>query len=373
MNAVSAVAQFFGDPPRLAAPNGISETTITITKREAIVMVTATATMYSFCPERLWICKAIFNIVLLGWVTALAFDAKEVGVEAWAGIPLWLKRYLGSGDGGAAGGSGGLRAVNLGSRSLKQTRGHLAVARVSEMIQKIKAAQLTQDLWEVVRRFLIRCLKMALHYLEPPGGALVLSTLPTRKGVNTLQTLTDLRHDQIHGASRNSPNSGAKTSLETPHNPRAPSTSREWYALLVRTPPAGDDEIFNTKTSFWDDDVDMWQQTEDAPELSSLPWNSTSTSCLPTFLDDSLSAETHFSFCIIEKSTWEASKITLVEKLSLGKYWNHRGENGYQRGKKWTDRDIRKIIAVEVLGMVQPDKGRDVFDLCHEREFPCQL
>lgn len=159
MDAVSATARLLGDPP--AGQRGSTS----VTKREAIVIVTATATMYFFWPERLWIFKSIFNVVLLGWVTALAFDAKDAGVAALDGIPSWLKSYLGGGGGGVAGASGQARTAWA---SKEDSPGRVMMLQVQQVIKNIKAAPLLQNLWKLVRTLLVQCLRMALHYLEPP-------------------------------------------------------------------------------------------------------------------------------------------------------------------------------------------------------------
>jgi hypothetical protein len=161
MNAVSATARFLGDPP---AGQRVSTS---VTKREAIVMVTATATMYFFWPERLWICKSIFHIVLLGWVTAFAFDAREAGIEAWDGIPSWLKSYLGGGV--VTGRSGPTRTLYLDSK--KGSPGQVVVGHLQKVIETIKSARITRDVWGVIRTFLVRCIRKALHYLDPQHGA----------------------------------------------------------------------------------------------------------------------------------------------------------------------------------------------------------
>ena len=162
MDAVSATARYLGDPP------AAQRDTHSVTKREAIVIVTATATLYVFWPERLWIFKAAFNIALLGWVTALAFDAKEAGIEAWDGIPAWLKNYLGGGA--IPGTSSPTKRSHVAKRG---NPGQFVLERLQEMINTIRTAQLTQDVWGTTRVFLIHCLRATLHYLEPAQGKLV--------------------------------------------------------------------------------------------------------------------------------------------------------------------------------------------------------
>jgi len=166
MDAVSATAHYLGDPPRAASASQRGTIPASITKREAIVMVTATATMYFFWPERLWIFKAVFNIVLLAWVTALVFDAREAGIEAWDGIPAWLKGYLGGGSGGG-GVSGGALRVQRVSVVGGKNHGQIVVESLQVVVENIKAARLTQDVWGLVRAFIIRCLRVSLDYLEP--------------------------------------------------------------------------------------------------------------------------------------------------------------------------------------------------------------
>lgn len=162
MDAVSATARLLGDPP--AGQRGSDS----VTKREAIVMVTATATMYFFWPERLWIFKTMFNIALVGWITALAFDAREAGIEAWDGIPAWLKNYLGGG--GVAGGNVHVQRSRVPNG---KSSGNPAVKQLQQVMKQIRSARLTQDVWGVIRPIIIHCLRTALHYLEPPEGGFV--------------------------------------------------------------------------------------------------------------------------------------------------------------------------------------------------------
>lgn len=111
-------------------------------------------------------------------------------------------------------------------------------------------------------------------------------------------------------------------------------------------------------------DMDPWQ----TPEPSSLPLHRTSTSCLPS-MADSLVADTHLSFCIVDKETWESSTSTLLQKLAKGQYWDIRGQVEWQQGEKWSEDDVRQILGIEVLGLVEASKGRDVFDTCKHRAF----
>jgi len=112
-----------------------------------------------------------------------------------------------------------------------------------------------------------------------------------------------------------------------------------------------------------DMDMDPWQ----TPSPSALPWQSTSTSCIPPMIE-SLVADTHFSFCLIEKSVWESSTTALSAKLARGRYWDIRGENDWQKGEVWSEDEVRKVLGVEVLGLVEVGKGRDVLDACNHRE-----
>ncbi|KAK0622383.1 hypothetical protein B0T14DRAFT_552844 [Immersiella caudata] len=322
MNAVSATARFLGDPP--AGQRGSTS----VTKREAIVMVTATATMYFFWPERLWIFKTIFNIVLLSWATALAFDAKEAGIEAWDGIPSWLKSYLGG---------GGVAEASVQSQrswtSKKETPAQVVLEQLQEVMKNIKAARLTQDVWGVIRTLLVRCIRIALHYLEPPH---------------------DSHHKQPGCTSTTS-----STPLKTHHK----SSSTQYYGILVKTPPVHGYGSFGSKTPAWDDmlmDSDPW----DTPEPSTIPWQRTSASCIPT-ISDQLTADTHLSLCIVEKDIWESASTTLCAKLASGRYWDIRGQDTSQRGEKWPAEEVKNILGVDMLGLIQGQDGKDVFNACN--------
>jgi hypothetical protein len=111
-------------------------------------------------------------------------------------------------------------------------------------------------------------------------------------------------------------------------------------------------------------EMDPW----DDPEPSSLPvpWQSTSTSCIPS-LTESLTADTHFSLCIVDKNTWDSDSTTISAKLTSGRYWDIRGQHEWQRGEKWSEKEVKQILRVEVLGLIQ---GQDPLDACNRREFP---
>ena len=158
-NIGSAIARLLEDP--LAAQHGATSAK----KREAIGMVTAIATVYFFCPDCLWVCKAIFNIVLLGWLTALAFDAKEAGIDAWDGIPAWLKRCLGGG--GVA--QGRIQPQRFGS-PFREVASSSRLSNCGKWSERPKLAWPTQGVWGYVRTLLIRCLRMVLRYLDPSPG-----------------------------------------------------------------------------------------------------------------------------------------------------------------------------------------------------------
>jgi hypothetical protein len=117
------------------------------------------------------------------------------------------------------------------------------------------------------------------------------------------------------------------------------------------------------------DMMDAWDAPE--PLTSALPWKSTSTSCLPS-MSESLVADTHFSFCIVDKNVWNSTSTTLSTKLASGRYWDIRGQDEWQGGEKWSEKEVQKILGVEVLGLVQGNDGSVAFDTCKKCEFPLQ-
>ena len=108
--------------------------------------------------------------------------------------------------------------------------------------------------------------------------------------------------------------------------------------------------------------MDVW----DSPEVSSLPWKETSTSCIPSLMEcEPLVADLHLAFCLVEKAYWESPNATLAQKLAKGKYWDIRGQYEWQRGEKWTEDQVRDILGIEVLGLAQAGKGGGVIDSCY--------
>jgi len=126
--------RLLGDPP--ATQRGATA----ITEREAIVMVTAAATMYFFCPERYWICKAVCKVVFLGWLTALAYDVRVALLKAWESVPTWLRNFAHDRD--PEGSSPDQAAWTF------ERASYVAAKRLQEWIQKIQAG--AADLWHTV-------------------------------------------------------------------------------------------------------------------------------------------------------------------------------------------------------------------------------
>ena len=158
-------------------------------------------------------------------------------------------------------------------------------------------------------------------------------------------------------SSREDTSQHSPTLSPTPGGP----TSTAWYAILVRTPPVHGYGFFGPKTKSWDD-MDAW----DSPEVSSLPWQETSTSCLPSLMEcDSLVADLHLALYLVEKAYWESPNATLAQKLAKGRYWDIRGQYEWQRGEKWTEHQVRDILGIEVLGLAQASKGGDAIDSCY--------
>jgi hypothetical protein len=112
-------------------------------------------------------------------------------------------------------------------------------------------------------------------------------------------------------------------------------------------------------------EIDPWDDPQ--PSIPQLPWQSTSTSCIPS-LSESLAADTHFSLCIVDKNIWESDSTTLSQKLASSRYWDIRGQDEWQRGEKWSEKEVRRILGAEVLGLAQ-GHGDDPFDACNRREF----
>ncbi|KAK0639688.1 hypothetical protein B0T16DRAFT_247265 [Cercophora newfieldiana] len=259
-------------------------------------------------------------------------------MEAWDGIPSWLKSYLG-GAGKAPSGQTERSYRWAAAKKTEIQAGQAAIVkRLQQAIQSIKAARLTRDVWGVIRNFLVRCIRMALHYLDPPAT----SAPPPQSA-----------HGSITG--------------QTPHEP----SSAQYYGILIQTPPVHGYGSFSVRPQppAWDDDMCMMESTDpwdtpDDDERSTIPWQSTSASCIPSMMSDSsLTADTHLSVFLVEKNIWESASTTLITKLTSGRYWDIRGQDEWRRGEKWCEDEVKNILAVEILGLVhQGQDGLDIID-----------
>ncbi|KAK5999034.1 hypothetical protein PT974_01421 [Cladobotryum mycophilum] len=82
-------------------------------------------------------------------------------------------------------------------------------------------------------------------------------------------------------------------------------------------------------------------------------------------MSSSLTFFTHLSFCLVERSIWESRRMTVLEKLTAGHYWDIRGKCEAYNGIAWTEREVLAIRGVEVLGVVDED-GVNPIDRCDQ-------
>lgn len=152
---ITGMAQLLGDPPTDQLGSRA------LTKREAVISVTATAIMYFFCPEYLWACKAAFHVVCLGWLTALVYDAMYALFSAWESIPSWLRNFA---------------AAKIPQTpppmepvwTFERAR-HTVLERLRKWIAIIRAK--INDLWQTPHAELAHGLRMILDHLDPSRGA----------------------------------------------------------------------------------------------------------------------------------------------------------------------------------------------------------
>ncbi|KAI1089889.1 hypothetical protein F5B19DRAFT_494946 [Rostrohypoxylon terebratum] len=114
--------------------------------------------------------------------------------------------------------------------------------------------------------------------------------------------------------------------------------AKEWYVLFVKTPPVHGYGPLVSGSSSQD-----YQATV-------IQWESDNTSTIPSMSKPS-TFQAHISLCLIEKDVWENRQISILNKLVSGSYWDIRGKNSWNDGVNWSNHEVRRISAIDVLGM----------------------
>ncbi|KAI1772032.1 hypothetical protein F4818DRAFT_454229 [Hypoxylon cercidicola] len=114
--------------------------------------------------------------------------------------------------------------------------------------------------------------------------------------------------------------------------------AKEWYVLLVKTPPVhGYGPILSSSSS-------------QDHQTTVIQWESDNTSTIPSMTNPS-TFQAHVSLCLVEKDVWENRQISILNKLVSGSYWDIRGQNDWNDGVVWSNHEVRRISAIDVLGM----------------------
>lgn len=142
-------------------------------KRQAVTTVSAVALIFILWPERFIILRNLCFVPVLAWLTSLVFDLKHGALDAWDGVPAWLKRIIGAADdnGGNSNnnsnnnGPSRMGAQNAGSRvGSGTTVPDYVLMHLADTISLIKSEAVR--LWRLIRPILAEWIRQAIHLLS---------------------------------------------------------------------------------------------------------------------------------------------------------------------------------------------------------------
>lgn len=143
----------------------------TAAKRRAVTTVSAIALVFILWPERFIIWRNLCFVPVAAWLTALVFDLKHGALDAWDGVPAWMKRIIGADDGSSNNNrsSGASSRMGAGTRNGSNRAKPVAVSdyvlmHLGDTVSLVKSE--VARLWEIVRPILAEWIRQAIHFLS---------------------------------------------------------------------------------------------------------------------------------------------------------------------------------------------------------------
>lgn len=140
-------------------------------KRQAVTTVSAIALVFILWPERFIIWRNLCFVPVAAWLTALVFDIKHGALDAWDGVPAWMKRIIGADDSSSnnnrsSGASSrmGSGARNSSNRAKSMTMPDYVLMHLSDTVSLVKRE--VARLWEIARPILAKWIRQVIHFLS---------------------------------------------------------------------------------------------------------------------------------------------------------------------------------------------------------------
>ncbi|KAL7787930.1 hypothetical protein V8C37DRAFT_389062 [Trichoderma ceciliae] len=308
-------------------------------KRQAVTTVSAVALILILWPERFIVWRNLCLVPVLAWLTALVFDLKHGALDAWDGVPAWLKRIIGAEESGSS--SSSSRASRMGarvpqSRFGSRTMSDYVLIHLGDTVSLVESEAVR--LWGIIRPILVEWIRQAIHLIN----------------------------SQILSASTHQ-----RASTDSPQKP-APEFP-EYYGILVKLPRGP-----NVAPPFVSPFVSPFLMREASD--GAVPRQSTckNVSVIPSVLG-SWDADPRLSFCLVEKAIWDDGNLTLRGKLGTGTYWNMPAQGRGNLCREMDRTEVEQISGIEVIGLGDgeydaPKRCRQSFrDLCQDWKYTRML
>lgn len=143
-------------------------------KRQAVTTVSIVALILILWPERFIILRNLCLVPVVAWATALVFDLKHGALDAWDGVPAWLKRIIGADDNNS--GSNNNNYSNNYSRRNEsihmRNRQHASPMKLSDYVLTHLGNSVSLimseavRLWELARPILAEWARQAIQWLN---------------------------------------------------------------------------------------------------------------------------------------------------------------------------------------------------------------
>ncbi|PTB79952.1 hypothetical protein M440DRAFT_1397242 [Trichoderma longibrachiatum ATCC 18648] len=274
-------------------------------KRQAVTTVSIVALILILWPERFIILRNLCLVPVVAWGTALLFDLKHGALDAWDGVPAWLKRIIGADDNSS--GSGISNSRRNESSSYMRNRQHGSSTKMSDFVLTHLGDSVSVimreavRLWELARPILAAWARQAIQWLSSQ-------------------------------ASRSQTSSSA--SFKKP----APKFS-QYYGILVKSPRTPD-----VPPAF----APLFQMRDVTGSFDSK--ESKHASAVPSVLS-SWDAECRLSLVLVEKTVWDDGHLTLRRKLSTGTNWSLSPPGRGKFDKPREKPEFGQIKGIDVVGL----------------------
>lgn len=139
-------------------------------KRQAVTTVSAIALIFILWPERFIIWRNLCFVPVAAWLTALVFDIKHGALDAWDGVPAWMKRFIGADDSSNNSSSSsynnsrssGAGARYGSNRAKSTTMPEYVLMHLGDTISLVKKE--AARMWEIARPILAEWIRQVVHF-----------------------------------------------------------------------------------------------------------------------------------------------------------------------------------------------------------------